>query len=277
MFQKLQSFLRYFGIPVGVTFLYVVFCIVLSTVISGSDVIPMVLGDGIGAILVGILFYHLCVKSVSKENRKLFRFNGMSLFLLSCLFLFQYVFGQAASSWVGLHFPSEYINTYREMSNTDLMIYLMLSITLAPITEELLFRGIWYKFLRQRFSMIFCFFVSSIGFGLIHGTTEHLPITFALSMFICFVYEITGNMLYCILIHMLANLISITYIVRIPVSYTVCLVLFLIYVAFMFILFAAVDVLREKMRFHPEQPTLTDRLEEKKKHWGDNADYRDEK
>lgn len=263
--RKLKLMGRYFGIPFFSFLVYFLFCMFLSSSLSGSIVMPMVIGDGVAAVLMGLLYYRLCVK----RDAKRFRFNGWSKLLLVVLFVVQYVFGQAVSSWVGIHFPSVYMQAYQSLTDSELMLYLVLSVTLAPIAEELLFRGLWYKLLRERFSVMFCFIVSSLGFGLLHGTTEHLPMTLALSLFICFVFEITGSIRSCIVIHMLANLVGIAYIIQIPVSYAFCIVGFLIYCAIMFVLLAAVPVLRNKMRFCSDKPSFTDRLEEKRKHWGD--------
>lgn len=71
------------------------------------------------------------------------------------------------------------------------------------------------------------------------------------------------------LIHILFNMIGVAYIVQIPLSYPFCITMFCIYVFIMFILFAGVDKLRDKMRYNPDRVTLTNRLEENRKHWGE--------
>lgn len=269
MFVILKKFGYYFGIPFGCFAFYVIFCLFLQRLHLMSSVESMMIGDLICAILFGIIYYKLCVKSVSKDECKLFKFTGTAIFVLFILFVWQYVFGQATSAWVGIKFPSEYMSTYNTMSDTDLMIYLLLSVSFGPIVEELLFRGLFYKHLRKRFGMLFCFIISTAVFMFSHGTTEHLPVTLALSMLICFVYDVTGNMWYCILIHVLNNLVSMAYIVQVPISFVFSVIIFVVYIFVMFLLFAFVPVMRKWMKYDADKPTLTAKLEEKRKHWGD--------
>lgn len=272
LLSKLKKMGYYFGIPFGCFVFYMVFCLSLQRIDFVSPIVSMFIGDVVCSVLFGLLFYRLCIMLKPKDDRKLFKFTSVSLFMLFILFVWQYIFGQAVSAWIGIKFPSEYISTYRDISDVDLILYLILSVTFAPIVEELLMRGLFYRHLRKRFSMMFCFFISSFVFMFAHGTTEHLPLTLALSMLICFVYEITDNMLYCILIHMFNNLVSIAYIIVIPISFKFSVAMFVVYVILMFVLFAAIPELREKMRYSACKPTLSDRLEEKRKHWLDIND-----
>ena len=268
MRDKLKNIGYYFGIPFCLTVFYFLSCTIAGLFVK-SNVAAMWVGDALSILVVGFAFYRLCVKPVPKENRKLYKFSGTSIFWLACLFIWQYIFSQATSSWVAEKYPSGYVSVYTKLADTDLYLYLLLAVTLGPIIEELLYRGIWYHFLRQKRGMLFCFYVSTILFVMMHGTTEHIPITASLSMFLCFVYEITGNIRYCMLIHILFNMIGVAYIVQIPLSYPFCITMFCIYVFIMFILFAGVDKLRDKMRYNPDSVTLTNRLEENRKHWGE--------
>lgn len=271
MIVKLKKIGYYFGIPFGCLFFYMTFCLLLQRFYLVSAVVSMMIGDAFCSILFGILYYNLCLKSVPREERKLFKFTGVAVFILFVLFVWQYVFGQATSAWVGIKFPSEYINTYQTMSDVDLMLYLFLSVTFGPIVEELLFRGLFYKHLRKRFGKLFCFIISSAMFMLLHGTTEHLPVTLALSILICFVYEITGNMWYCILLHVLNNLVSMAYVLQVPISFTFSVIMFVVYILAMFLLFALTPVMGMWMKHDANKPTLTVKLEEKRKHWSDDV------
>lgn len=271
MISKLKKIGYYFCIPFGCLAFYMISCLSLQKLHLTSTIGSMLIGDVICAILFGMIYHKLCAKSVPKEERKLFRFTGTAIFMLFILFVWQYVFGQATSAWVGIKFPSEYIDTYQNMTDRDLMIYLGLSITFGPIVEELLFRGLFYKHLRKRFGMLFCFVISTAMFMFVHGTTEHLPVTLALSMLICFVYEITGNMRYCILLHVLNNLVSMSYIIQVPISFAFSVIVFVVYILMMFLLFAFVPMMRKWMKYDANKPTLTVKLEEKRKHWSDDV------
>lgn len=269
MVERMKKFGYYFGIPIGCWLFYLTLCLGLQRIGSVSTMTAMFVGDVVCCVLFGILYYVLCVKSTPKEDRKLFKFAGKALFLLFALFLWQYIFGQATSAWIGIQFPSEYIDTYQKMSDSEMIMYLFLAVSFGPIVEELLFRGLFYKHLRKHFGVLFCFIFSALAFGFSHGTTEHLPLTLGLSLLVCFVYEITGNMLYCILIHSLSNLVSMAYILQVPISFGFSVAMFLLYVLLMFGMLATVPFFRQWMMYDKEKPTFTAKLEEKRKHWAD--------
>ena len=138
--------------------------------------------------------------------------------------------------------------------------------------EEFLFRGFFYKYLRKQYSVFVCAIVSSVVFGLSHGTTEHMPMTCAFGLFLCFIFELTGKIRYCIGFHILANLLGMVYIVSIPISYVFCIVVYFIYIAVMLVMLAGVDVLRQKWQFCESDKTFTEKLEEKRKHWGEDSE-----
>ncbi|PGC10618.1 CPBP family intramembrane glutamic endopeptidase [Bacillus wiedmannii] len=85
------------------------------------------------------------------------------------------------------------------------IIYIFSIAFITPIKEELMYRGILYRFLEQRHNFIVGILVSSLVFGLSHGG---LPIT-ATIMGIVFVilYKKTNSILPSIILHVIWNLI----------------------------------------------------------------------
>lgn len=86
--------------------------------------------------------------------------------------------------------------------------YLLAFITLvviAPVAEEALFRGYLYGHLRSRIPIWLAMLVTSILFGAVHGQLNVAVDTFALSMVMCSLREITGSIWAGILLHMLKN------------------------------------------------------------------------
>ncbi len=94
------------------------------------------------------------------------------------------------------------------LKNKFLLFLLFIQITLlGPLSEEILFRGFIFNWLRSKFSFkVSAFFVSFI-FAFLHFLPfQFLPIFF-LSLFLSFIYEKTHNLLNCVFFHSLHNFI----------------------------------------------------------------------
>jgi uncharacterized protein len=93
------------------------------------------------------------------------------------------------------------------------------AVIFAPIVEEILFRGIIYRSLRFFKFRLLAVFVSSFLFGLIHiyeplllGRFEDAWFIFiymAIGLFMCFIYEKSGDILSAIILHMVYNAIAV--------------------------------------------------------------------
>lgn len=85
-------------------------------------------------------------------------------------------------------------------------------IVVAPVCEEIFFRGFFYKALRTRLSIGGAAVVDGLVFGAIHyggsDTLEILPILAVLGVIFCLVYEATGTIFSVIALHSLNNTIS---------------------------------------------------------------------
>lgn len=78
-------------------------------------------------------------------------------------------------------------------------------VVIAPIAEEALFRGYLYGKLRKTVPIWVAILVTSLLFGLIHGAWNVAIDTFALSVVLCVLREITGNIWASVLLHMVKN------------------------------------------------------------------------
>ena len=76
---------------------------------------------------------------------------------------------------------------------------------IAPILEELLLRGLFYRRLRNRFSFVGALVASSLTFGLIHGNLVQFIYASLMGAVLGYAYETSANLLIPILIHILAN------------------------------------------------------------------------
>jgi CAAX protease family protein len=91
-----------------------------------------------------------------------------------------------------------------------LWIQVLLIAIAAPIGEEVCFRGMLFGGLRERLPMWAAALISAALFGLLHVTTgiSVVPPLIAFGFLLALLYERTGSILPCILLHMLNNSVA---------------------------------------------------------------------
>jgi hypothetical protein len=76
---------------------------------------------------------------------------------------------------------------------------------MAPVVEEVFFRGFLYAAIRKRFTVFWSIFLSAFLFSLLHtNLLGFLPILL-LGMFLAYLREKTGSLMPCIVIHVVHN------------------------------------------------------------------------
>lgn len=79
------------------------------------------------------------------------------------------------------------------------------AVVIAPVAEELFFRGIAYPVLKQYFHRQFALWVTAVLFALVHGNIVVVVPLIVLAVVLTLLYEWTGNLLACIVVHSLFN------------------------------------------------------------------------
>ena len=101
-----------------------------------------------------------------------------------------------------------------EDGTLGLIIAGLMVMIVAPVAEELFFRGFFYKALRSRFSMVAAAMLDGLLFGLIHYNFEGsealllLPPLALLGFVFCVVYEKTGSLFPVIGMHAFNNSVA---------------------------------------------------------------------
>jgi membrane protease YdiL (CAAX protease family) len=102
--------------------------------------------------------------------------------------------------------PLALIRTSLPKSSADLSLYFLVGGILAPVTEEVFFRGILYGFLR-RWGIAVALVLSTSAFALTHGLGHGFPLTQVVGgILFAAAYEIEKNLLVPITMHCLGNL-----------------------------------------------------------------------
>lgn len=162
--------------------------------------------------LVALLMYAMRIRrmpwlpSVEIEHDRPWSWS-VRICALVILFAVAWSVGESASTAVYAAMKDESFLEYSvaaESMTGDSAIGLVgicLSLTLVPMAEEAIFRGLCYEHLRRGIGPVLGMLVSSGLFALCHGTMVHLPITFLLGLAACIAIEVTGSLWGAILIH----------------------------------------------------------------------------
>ena len=89
------------------------------------------------------------------------------------------------------------------LDNHGVIIFFLMSV-FPGIVEELIFRGVLFRYLR-RYGFFFAAFVSSLIFGLVHMNFTQLIFAGTMGFLLCVVYEKTGHLWCSMLLHFLNN------------------------------------------------------------------------
>lgn len=93
-------------------------------------------------------------------------------------------------------------------ASTDRIIAFIALVVIAPVAEEIIFRGWLYGKLRNRLKIIPAMLIVSVLFGVLHGQWNVGVNVFALSLVLCGLREITGTIYAGMIVHILKNALA---------------------------------------------------------------------
>lgn len=175
--------------------------------------------------LVGALCANLLAAFLHSNTRGYKLFEGFKegrlTFKLFCGGLFTAI--GAMYAWAYLYaliqFIFKFSDPMAEASNSQaeillskdnlagLIIYCLYFCIIAPVTEELLFRGVLLKTL-SKYNIVFAALVSSLFFGLVHGNLNQTPGAFLAGLALAYVAIRSGSLRGSVIIHMIINSFS---------------------------------------------------------------------
>ncbi len=107
-------------------------------------------------------------------------------------------------TWFNTNEPQD-VGFSRYISGADRIVAIIAIVFLAPIAEEIIFRGWVYGKLRSRIRLPLAILLTSLLFALLHGQWNVGVSVFALSLVLCGLREVTGTIWSGIILHMLSN------------------------------------------------------------------------
>jgi uncharacterized protein len=132
-------------------------------------------------------------------------------------------FRPSALKWMGativayLVFSAVYVAVFGEPHQEDIAegfgpvpIQVLLIVVLAPISEEICFRGMLYGGLRTKLPIVPAALIGGLVFGGLHALTgiTAVPPLIAFGFLLCLLYEKTGSVVPGIVLHMLNNSVA---------------------------------------------------------------------
>lgn len=124
------------------------------------------------------------------------------------LMLFGNIIGMLVTSLLGVAMQSEITNPVENLiSNSDIMLNLILISIIGPIFEEFVFRKLLID-RTIRYGAAVSILLSATIFGFIHGNLNQFFYAFFLGGFFAYVYIKTGKIIYPIILHISINLLG---------------------------------------------------------------------
>ena len=100
--------------------------------------------------------------------------------------------------------PDNMKDVFEQMMNSPLGIISI--VVMAPLVEELLFRGAIQGHLMRNWQMPYLgIAVSLLIFGVVHGYPAHIPFAFVVGMALGWMYYLTGSLIPGMLMHFINN------------------------------------------------------------------------
>lgn len=139
------------------------------------------------------------------------KFGWKQILLVIVFFILYSVLVNQLIIWSGLHllFPYYSEEVATSLFNTSILLAVYLAVALlAPISEELIYRGLIYRRLRDYIGKKWALVMSALIFGLIHGNMVQFVFAFLIGLALAAVYERYKTIWAPIVAHMAVNLFS---------------------------------------------------------------------
>jgi membrane protease YdiL (CAAX protease family) len=151
-------------------------------------------------------FSNKVIDSKPKHHLNIMNFAYVAIFIIA----FRVIFDNSIILWISNISMPEFIEeAFQEMSVSKVILILSV-VVIAPIYEEIIFRGILLKGMANKINPNLALVVSAILFAIVHLNIPQGINAFFLGLIIGFIYLSTGSIYLSIFAHFVNNFLAIT-------------------------------------------------------------------
>ncbi len=141
----------------------------------------------------------------NKELKKTLEICIASVILVN--FLLVYIF----PNFIDGNMPDAIKRSFDSITNSNPFLILLTVGILAPVAEEILFRGAIYNLIKDKFNKFAAVIVSAILFAVIHMNLYQASYALIIGLFMGFIIMKTGSLWLTIIFHIAYNTLSVIY------------------------------------------------------------------
>ena len=170
-------------------------------------------------VYIGIWYFYSKLKDINpvkaigfkaKQNWKNYLFPIIVGIL--CLFGFQYLVQAFDNLLKVIGYPVEEGFGAIDPKNVGEYFYSIFTLALIPaIIEELIYRGVIFRGLRERFSTSWSVVISSVMFMFVHGNLQQFIYPLLLGSVLALIVARTGSLLSSMIVHFINNFLVVTF------------------------------------------------------------------
>lgn len=202
LFLYLAYQFAFYAISTGVYMIVENGSIQMSAFDESSVSIPVIIASQfLSTLALGI---HLIVgKYVKSDELRFISEKKFNILMASVVFV------------VGMGMWTNYFSEMAELPDNMKEVFAMMMsnpfgvvsiVVLAPIVEELLFRGAIQGYLMRKYgNPYWCIVLSSLIFSIVHANPAQIPFAFVLGMALGWMYYLTGSLVPSVLMHFVNN------------------------------------------------------------------------
>lgn len=174
--------------------------------VIGNSLYAGVLMGFIMAVIFTTVVYLFCIKRYKLSWKDILWTVGAVIFLIVASIAVLVIMEK-----MGISFENSKTETVQnDKSIYSFCIAVIGAAIISPIYEEILYRGVFYTFFRNRYGIWSGMFISSIIFTVVHIPTYNtLPVNFLSGVVFAWLYEKTNSILSAMIAHALFNFIAV--------------------------------------------------------------------
>ncbi|MBP9827351.1 CPBP family intramembrane metalloprotease [Candidatus Saccharibacteria bacterium] len=160
-----------------------------------------------------VLVWLVAKRHATRRDLGLTRFRWQWLFIVFGLYGLQLIMIFALYAILQTLIPSINLDETQEvfefgLSHWGIIFSFIATVLVAPIIEEVIFRGLIFPALATRWRMWIAAMISSAIFALMHGQLNVGIYTFVFGILLCWMYQRSGSIIPGIVLHFMNNLIA---------------------------------------------------------------------